>query len=130
MSELTQEKISTLVNTFVKMGRRFDFKGADGQLVIALFKHEDGWSLEAFPKYSRELRNASARFPFPDLPSDPDDAAIALAGYLSVKLNNHLKAKKAAKNRSKEVIEKASKAGVEARRKKKNRPIGRDVFFF
>ena len=118
MSELTPDKISTLVNTFVKMGRRFDFKGAGENLTIALFQHDDGWSLETFPKYSRELKGATARFPFPGLPEDPDDAAIELAGYLSVKLNNHLKSKKAAKNRSKEVIKRASQAGVEARKKK------------
>lgn len=119
MSKLTKDKITTLVNTFVKMGRKFDFKGADGNLIIALFQHDDGWSLEAFPKYSHDLKYAVTRFEFPELPNDPDDAAIELAGYLSIKLNNHLRSKKAAANRSKDSTLRASKAGVEARQKKR-----------
>lgn len=117
--ELTADKISTLVNQFVKIGMRMGVWRECSGKVIALIEHDDGWSLEVFEKYSRDLKSAATRFPFPELPEDETDAAIELAGYLSIKLNDYIKARRAADSRSAAATKKASMAGVEARKAKR-----------
>lgn len=116
MPELTKDKITILVNHFVRVELKFGF--ADEKTIVALFEHDDGWSLETVPKHDSRLKEAKTRFTLPSLPDDEMDAAIELAGFLSVKLNNYIRAKRAASGRSAEVKSRAGKIAAEARWKK------------
>lgn len=85
---LTDEQITTLTNGFVKMGRRFGFKGTEGG-TVGLFGHDDGWSLELVQPKSVETKSAKTLIKLPDdLPEGNLDAAIALAGHISWKLHD------------------------------------------
>lgn len=119
---LTDEQITILTNVFVKTGMRVGFENGKGAN-IALFRWDDSWELRLLPNRDPMLKDAQARFKFPDnLPDDKIDAAIALAGFITHKLHNWNTAKKSAASRpegyySKTGIARAKKHGQKIHKK-------------
>lgn len=111
---LDKKQISTLVNRFVKNGLEMGFP-MEG-MKIALFHEDDHWDLLVVPKRSPELKKAEMHFNFPDdLPSEPLDTAIELAGFLSVRLNSYMSKKKSSSGKTPEQRKASAKKAIEAR---------------
>lgn len=116
MSELTKDKVSILVNHFVRLSLKYGVPSSDCD--IALIKHDDGWSLEMVARDDHDIDGLATRFAMPELPDSSMDAAIDLAGFLSVRLNNYIRAKRSNSGRTAEAKKRAAKHAVEARWKK------------
>ncbi len=111
---LSDEQIRIIVNQFVKMGMKLDFTGQG--LEIALFRNDDSWDLQTIEPRSPKLKDAELHFRFPDdLPEDNLDAAIELAGILSIRLHKYANNKKANAGKTPEQRKAAAKKAIEAR---------------
>jgi len=125
---LTEEKIRELVNGFVRMGMKVGFQDAcGGGRQIALFQHDDGWSIELVESTEKRLSKAVMHFDYPMiLPEDDFDAAIELAGLVSTRLHDWTNrsrigkrgGKKSSANMTPEERSARAKKAVEARIKK------------
>lgn len=118
MSELTKDKVTTLVNHFVRLSLKYGVPPSNCD--IALIKHDDGWSLEMVARDDHDIDGLETRFPMPELPDKSMDAAIELAGFLSVKLNNYIRVKRSNHGRTAEARSRAAKIAAEARWKKRD----------
>lgn len=87
---LSDDDITTLVNNFVKMGLKVGLQnGCGGGRQIALFRYDDGWSVELVETTEKRLKEAVLHFDYPIvLPDDEMDAAIELAGLISIRLHD------------------------------------------
>jgi len=125
---LTEEKIRELVNGFVRMGMKIGLQNScGGGRQIALFHHDDGWSIELVEHTEKRLSKASIHFDYPaTLPDDELDAAIELAGLVSSQLHEWARrsrigksgGKKSSANMTPEERSARAKKAVEARIKK------------
>lgn len=131
---LNDDNITTLVNNFVKMGLKVGLQnGCGGGRQIALFRYDDGWGVELVEHTEKRLDKAVMHFDYPMLlPDDDLDAAIELAGLISVRLHDWVNRSKIGKvagkvSASKLTPEERSaraKKAVEARIKKYGQKTG------
>lgn len=111
---LSDEQIRTLVNHFVRMSMKVGFN-AEG-LEIALFRNDGSWDLRTVEPRSPELKTSELHLKYPsNLPGDDVDAAIELAGILSVRLHKYFNNKKANAGKTPEQRKAVAKKAVETR---------------
>ncbi len=119
---LNDEQIKVLTNHFVKMCKGFGFdmfRSCGSQ--IALFHQEDGWSIELVEPTNLRLKNATMHFDYPlVLPEDEWDAAIELAGLISIRLHDWMNRSKIGKAAGKAS---ASKLTPEQRRERAKKAV-------
>ncbi len=117
---LNDKQIKVLTNHFVKMckGLGFDMVKSCGRQ-IALFRQDDGWSLELVESTALRLKNATMHFDYPlALPEDEWDAAIELAGLISIRLHDWMNRSKIGKAAGKASASKLTPEQRSARAKK------------
>lgn len=90
---LTDGQITTLTNHFIRMGLKVGLQSAcGGGRQIALFRHDDGWSIELVELTEKRLSKSVTHFDYPmTLPDNEMDAAIELAGIISMRLHEWAK---------------------------------------
>lgn len=117
---MDKEQIRDLANGFAKMYLRYDDGSEVEKRKIVLSQTEDGWDLNAVYAPIHRTKEVKLVLDFPLLPLDRTEAAIEIAGYLSQRLGNYFRIKKANEGRSKESRSALAKKAVETRWKNRD----------